>query len=94
MTKKRKALEALVKYFVEKGKVMTRAEYGKQTDVPIRPVVLARTVGSWTRTMSLLEHNYGDSMKLARGEIQGEKEAPKVKPTPTAKVEPKKGSTK
>lgn len=49
MTRKTKLVEDLTEYFTAKGKFLTYNEYIQQDDVPYRPQLIKRTVGSWAR---------------------------------------------
>jgi len=47
-------IQVLGKYFASKGGVMSYVEYRDAEDAPIRPVVLKRAIGPWTRLLALI----------------------------------------
>lgn len=46
---KHKILLALIKYFEEKGRVLTIQEYSRETDTPVRVQSIKQAFGSWTK---------------------------------------------
>lgn len=46
---KHKILLALIKYFEEKGRVLTIQEYSRETDTPVRVQSIKEAFGSWTK---------------------------------------------
>jgi hypothetical protein len=77
MTRKTKLVEDLTEYFTKKGKFLSYNEYIQQDDVPYRPQLIKRTVGSWARLERMI----------------GEIEAPKPVAPPPAPPAPKPAAT-
>ena len=59
MTRKR-ILEILADYFIEKGEMLDKREYNKQDDRPIRATLVSRGIGSWARVPRMIERNFPD----------------------------------
>lgn len=51
---KHKILLALIKYFEEKGRVLTIQEYSRETDTPVRVQTIKQAFDSWTRMEKLI----------------------------------------
>lgn len=54
MTKRTKAIEALEKYFEEKGRVLTAQEYIREEDTPIRFQQVRLMFGSWPKMEKII----------------------------------------
>lgn len=61
---KNKMYELLVDYFIKKGKVLSKREYIKENDAPIRPQIVARTVLTWARLDAILKRNFPEKYAL------------------------------
>lgn len=75
---RKSALDALVMYMLEKGKVLTRHEYSKESDVPLRIGQVDNYFGNWSRLIAIMENDYPD----AWSELHDLKEEPAPEPTP------------
>lgn len=49
-----KILLALIKYFEDKGRVLTIQEYSRETDTPVRVQLIKQAFGSWTKMEKLM----------------------------------------
>jgi hypothetical protein len=54
MLDRNKVLRALIKYFEEKGRVLTYQEYARETDTPVRAQSVKQVFGSWARMETLM----------------------------------------
>lgn len=50
-------LRALIKYFEEKGRVLTYQEYAQETDTPVRVQSIKQLFGSWARLERIIMTN-------------------------------------
>lgn len=89
-------IKQLAEYFAEKGKIMTRNEYARDEEAPIRFAILRRYIPVWSRLDSIIQSSHPEIYAKIMQEPAPEppKPAPKVapKPAPTktaAKPSPK-----
>jgi hypothetical protein len=54
MTRRTKLVEELRAYFTAKGRFLPYHEYIEQEDMPYRPQLVKRTVGTWTRLQNMI----------------------------------------
>ena len=81
---KMKTLTTLGEYFKKKGKILSISEYQEQDDAPVRAQIVKRTFNSWTRMVSMLNHNLPEVVDAIN--------KPKAEPKKTvAKATKKKG---
>ena len=71
---------------MEKGKVLTRHEYSKQSDVPLRLGQVDNYFGSWSRLVSIMENEYPDAW--AELHAPEPEPAPEPAPKPAPAVDP------
>jgi len=50
-------LRALIKYFEEKGRVLTFQEYARETDTPVRAQSIKQIFGSWAKMETLMTND-------------------------------------
>lgn len=62
--RKKIVLEKLVDYFVEQGKILTREEYRKAKDTPVRAALIPRIIGPWARIESLIKNAFPEKYAL------------------------------
>lgn len=55
-------LRALIKYFEEKGRVLTYQEYAQETDTPVRVQSIKQLFGSWARLERLMTNENKNSL--------------------------------
>ena len=73
-------------YMMEKGKVLTRHEYSKQSDVPLRLGQVDNYFGNWSRLVTIMENEYPDAWtELHAPEPEP---APEPAPKPAPAVDP------
>ena len=77
---RKQALDSLVMYMMEKGKVLTRHEYSKQSDVPLRLGQVDNYFGNWSRLIGIMENDYPDAWKQLHAPEP--EPAPKPEPAP------------
>ena len=53
-----KVIQTLGEYFTKKGKVLSIEEYKKQTDAPMRWLVIKRVFNSWSRMELYIKSRY------------------------------------
>lgn len=78
------ALDALVMYMMEKGKLFTRLEYSKQSDVPLRIGQVDNYFGNWSRLVAIMENDYPDAWK----QLHAPEPEPAPKPEPALEPAP------
>ena len=83
----------LAMYFAEKGKIMTQAEYIKQTDKPVMLTGIRNVGRSYSRAIVMMQQAHPELMELIekkKAEIAKPKPAPAPapKPAPKAAVKP------
>lgn len=54
MVNRNKVHKALIKYFEQKGRVLSAQEYSRETDTPVRVQTVKQVFGSWTRMEKLI----------------------------------------
>ena len=54
MLDRSKVLKALIKYFAQKGRVLTVQEYSREADTPVRIQSIKETFGSWKRMENII----------------------------------------
>ena len=79
-------LQDIAMHMLEVGHVMTRHEWEKDSNVPVRIGLIFNLFGNWPRMVGILENEMPDAWK----QINAPKEAPKPKTDPKPKVAPKK----
>lgn len=79
---RKQALDALVMYMMEKGRVMTRHEYSKQSDVPLRIGQVENYFGSWQRLVNIMENDYPDAWAEIHAPEPEPASEPALKPAP------------
>lgn len=62
--RKKIVLEKLVDYFIQEGKILTRHEYYKASNTPVRPILIPRIVGPWTRLETLIKNGFPEKYAL------------------------------
>ena len=82
------ALEALVMYFMEKGEVLTRHEYGRQSDTPLRIGQVENYFGSWQRLVNIIENEYSEAWAEIHAPEPEPAPEPAPKPAPKKKANP------
>lgn len=86
---RKQALDSLVMYMMEKGKVLTRHEYSKQSDVPLRLGQVDNYFGNWSRLIGIMENDYPDAWKQLHAPEPEPAPKPEPAPEPAPKAAPK-----
>lgn len=83
---RKQALDALVMYMMEKGKVLTKHDYSRESDVPLRIGQVENYFGSWQRLVNIMENDYPE----AWAEIHAPEPEPAPEPArqPVSKSDP------
>ena len=82
----------LAMYFAEKGKIMTQAEYIKQTDKPVMLTGIRNVGRSYSRAIIMMQKAHPELMELIekkKAEAAKPKPKPKPAPAPAPKPAPK-----
>lgn len=85
-------IKQVAEYFAEKGRILTRNEYAKDEEAPIRFAILRRYVPVWSRLDSIIKASHPDIYAKIMQEPEPEPapEPPKLEPKPEPpKPEPK-----
>ena len=85
---RKQALDALVMYMMEKGKVFTRHEYSKQSDVPLRIGQVDNYFGNWGRFVKIMENDYPEAWAELHAPEPEPAPEPAPKPAPKPKADP------
>jgi hypothetical protein len=87
MNRKRKMVQTLTLYFMEKGKILNKKEYKAQQDKPYRVSAIANMFTSWSLIPKMIQRNYPEEYEaIMNGGVSKEKEAPKVTVKETTEV--------
>jgi len=79
-------IKQVAEYFAEKGRILTRNEYAKDEEAPIRFAILRRYVPVWSRLDSIIKASHPDIYAKIMQEPEPASEPPKPEPP---KPEPK-----
>ena len=71
-------------YMMEKGKVLTRHEYSKESDVPLRLGQVDNYFGNWSRLVTIMENEYPDAWTELHAPEPEPAPEPAPKPAPAA----------
>ena len=85
---RKQALDALVMYMMEKGKILTRHEYSRQSDVPLRIGQVDNYFGNWGRLVKIMENDYPEAWAQIHAPEPEPAPEPAPKPAPKPKADP------
>lgn len=74
--KKQMVLNKLVEYFIREGEILSYKEYASRKDTPVRPIIVKRTIGPWSRVLAFIKKYYKEEYELlmSEGSIDSEPE--------------------
>ena len=73
-------------YFMEKGRILTRHEYGRESDVPLRIGQVENYFGTWQRLANIIENEFPEAW--AEIHAPEPEPAPEPAPKPAPAVDP------
>ena|SRR6056300_1392514 len=83
---RRVVLQDIAMYMLEKGEVLSRHDWEKDDNTPIRVGLIFNYFGNWSRMLGILENELPDVWKQINTPKVEPK--PKVEPAPKQKVDP------
>lgn len=83
-------IKQVAEYFAEKGRILTRNEYAKDEEAPIRFAILRRYVPVWSRLDTIIKASHPEiyAQIMQEPEPEPAPEPPKPEPVPEPTPEP------